>query len=261
MSTRLGKCVGITNSRLNAAKRGIAVEISVRLALATETAVCLVGADPTDRDVERHLPGLISAFGEPQRMEVTRGPHHLEVSNFVRSHMCVVSVSDREGVEQVLPALQERFRYIIIDAPSRAGSGVGIADVLLDWLDALVIATGLDAGELAETRQYTERIETLPSAQHVDVRVLTIGQSMERLAPEQLEARLALLPTISHVPRLGARPGGVGDGDTKHLDDAFQPLVDWIVTGRAGRLRHTPAEPPPRERHVANRLYRENLDR
>ena len=66
--------------------------------------------------------------------------------------MCVVSVSDRESVELVLPALQQRFDHIVIDAPSRTGFGVGIADVLLGWLDALVIATGLGAGELAETR-------------------------------------------------------------------------------------------------------------
>jgi hypothetical protein len=261
-SARLGMVAGITNARLATAKRGIAVEIATRLAATTDTPVCLIGADPADRDVERHLPQLTEAWGNPTQMQITRGPHHLEVATFSRSSVCVVSVSDRESVELVLPTLQERFRYLIVDAPSRTGFGVGIANVLLDWLDALVIATGLGAGELAETRRYAERLDALPSARHVDVRVLPIGDpGASELAHGQLEWRLAPLPTIGRVPRLG---GGVAKRATlndEQLDIAFRPIIRWIVEGETRAPNATASEPLCPDQHVANRLYRETFDR
>jgi hypothetical protein len=266
--------VGITNARLSPAKRGVAVELATRLAAASDAPVCLIGADPTDRDVQRHLPQLVEAWGAPNRMHVERGPHHLEIASFARSRVCVVSVSDRDSVELVLPMLQQRFGFLIVDAPSLTGFGVGIADVLLDWLDALVIATGLGAGELAETRRYAERLDALPSARHVDVRVLPVGDpSAGGLAHEQLDSRLATLPTIGHVPRL--RGGANGDSfDDRDLDAAFRPIIEWIVDEHTTRPRT--ADPrtngtctpradtaPPTEstdRHVANRLYQETFD-
>jgi hypothetical protein len=261
-SARLGMVAGITNARLATAKRGIAVEIATRLAATAGTPVCLIGADPTDRDVERHLPQLTDAWGKPTQMQITRGPHHLEIATFAQSRVCVVSVSDRESVELVLPTLQERFQYLIVDAPSRTGFGVGIANVLLDWLDALVIATGLGAGELAETRRYADRLDALPSAHHVDVRVLPIGDpDASELAHGQLEWRLAPLPTIGHVPRLG---GGVAKRATLNdeaLDLAFRPVIDWIVEGRTRVPDTTEPDPPWADQHVANRLYRETFDR
>ena len=254
--------VGISNSRLATAKRGIAVEVATQLALLANTPVCLVGADPTDRDVDRHLPRLAEAWGQPARMDITRGPHHVEIANFARSRVCAVSISDRESVEEVFPILQQRFRYVIVDAPSRAGFGVGIAGVLLGWLDALVIGTGLTAGEIAETRRYLERLDSIPSAQHVDRRVLPIGDTGVGFSEEQLELRLASLPTIGHVPRLG---GGVAAHDTIAADDlraAFRPLVQWIMNGPTSAtpppIVDIACEPASTERHVANRLYRES---
>ncbi|MGO9873612.1 MAG: hypothetical protein ACLPVY_07405 [Acidimicrobiia bacterium] len=265
-STRLGLGVGITNPRLTTAKRGIAVEVATRLAAMTDTPVCLVGADPTDRDVDRHLPQLARAWGKPSRIQVTRGPHHVDVATFSRSRICVVSVSDRESLDLVFPTLQERFRFLIVDAPSRAGMGVGIAGVLLDWLDALFVATALDAGELAETRRFVEHLGARPTAQHVDVRVVAIGEPAGRgLARRQLETRLAALPTIGRVPRLGA---GVANhdriADPEH-DDAFRPIIRWIIDRQArparDPVRHLAAEHDGGDGHVANRLYRETSRR
>lgn len=258
--------VGVTNARLSPTKRGVAVELAARLGAATDAPVCLIGADPADRDVQRHLPQLVAAWGTPSRMEVARGPHQLEIASFARSRVCVVSVSDRESVELVLPTLQQRFGILIVDAPSRTGFGVGIADVLLDWLDALLIATGVGAGELAETRRYTERLDALPNAHHVDVRVLPIGEpSAGGLAHEQLDARLATLPTIGHVPRLGGVAADADSFDDPDLDAAFRPIIRWLLDARARNAPNTTnadAVPPKDsiERHVANRLYRELVD-
>ena len=249
-SGRLGIGVGITNSRLAVTKRGIAAEIAAQLGVAINAPVCLIGADPADRDVDRQLPRLIAAWGKPTRLELTDGPHHMEVANFARSRVCVASVSDHESVEMLFPILQARFRFLIIDAPSRAGFGVGIADTLLDWLDALVITTGLGAGELAETRRYLERLVALPSAQPVDARVLPIGDPNESgLAPAQLVGRLAALPTIGRVPRLAGPTAQRNPIGSASLEAAFRPIVRWIIDGQ-----HHPAS----EDHVANRLYRES---
>jgi hypothetical protein len=267
-SARLGMVTGITNARLATAKRGIAVEIASRLAATTNAPVCLIGADPTDRDVERHLPQLTETWGKPTQMQITRGHHHLEVAAFEQSRVCVVSVSDRESVELVLPTLQERFRFLIVDAPSRTGFGVGIANVLLDWLDSLVIATGLGAGELAETRRYAERLDARASARRVDVRVLPIGDpETSELAHGQIAWRLAPMPTIGHVPRLG---GGVAKRATVKSEDlelAFRPIIRWILEGQKRRPNGHPGFEPDRpeqhvgpEEHVANRLYRESFD-
>ena len=157
---------------------------------------------------------------------------------FSRSRVCVVSVSDRESVELVFPTLQERFRFLIVDAPSRTGIGVGIAGVLLDWLDALFVATALDAGELAETRHYVEQLAARPSAQHVDVHVVPIGDPAHSgLARRQLDERLAMLPTIGPVPKLGGGVAGRGGiGDARH-DDAFRPIIRWIVDRQARPAR------------------------
>ena len=228
-SAPFARSVGITNSRLDAAKRGVAVAVATRIACATDAAVCLVGADPTDHDVERHLPELVASWGEPARMQVTRRPHRVDVANFEHERMCVISLSDRESVELVLPALSERFDFIVVDAPSHAGSGIGIADVLLGWLDALLVATGLTAGDLAETRQYTEHLQSLPTTRHVEARVLTVGETGGGLAQGQLRARLASLPTIGHIPRVGANALAGDSADHDRLDAALLPVVRWII--------------------------------
>jgi len=254
--------VGISNSRLATAKRGVAVELAAQLAKAAGAPVCLVGADPTDRDVERHLPRMVEAWGRPAHMEITRGTHHVEVSNFTGAGVCAISVSDRESVELVFPLLESRFPFLVVDAPSRVGFGVGIADVLLAHLDALLIATGLTAGELAETRSYVDRLESRASAQRVERRVLPVGEASESgLSLEQLELRLALLPALGHVPRLG---GGVGHPVTTGsdvIDAAFRPVVGWIIDRRE-YMASVPVGAATADasttRHVANRLYREH---
>jgi hypothetical protein len=256
--------VGISNSRLATAKRGIAVELAAQLAKVAHAPVCLVGADPADRDVERHLPRLVEAWGRPAHMEITRGTHHVEVSNFPGSGVCAISVSDRESVDLVFPILEPRFPYLVVDAPSRTGFGVGIADMLLTRLDALLIATGLTAGELAETRSYADRLDSRPAAQHVERRVLPVGNATESgLALEQLEWRLALLAALGPVPRLGGGVARPADIAVDALDAAFAPVVRWIIDGRE---RSMPARVPvsvgtatdaPTAHHVANRLYRE----
>jgi hypothetical protein len=195
-------------------------------------------------------------------MELTRGTHHLEVANFPSARVCVISVSDRESVEMVFPILQQRFPFLVVDAPSRTGFGVGIAGVLLARLDALLIGTGLTAGELAETRRYVERLEGLPAAQTVDRRVLPIGDAGESgLALDQLELRLALMPVIGPVPRLG---GGVAPQNTITADDlaaAFRPVISWIIDGGTHAARMpagAAADDGANTRHVANRFYREH---
>ena len=77
----------------------------------------------------------------------------------------------------------------------------------------------------------------------------------------QIEWRLAPLPTIGQVPRLG---GGVAKHATLNdetLDLAFGPVIRWIVEGRARVPNATEPDPPLPEQHVANRLYRETFDR
>ena len=78
---RLGVSVGITNTRISAVKRGLTMQLAKRVGAAAGCPVCVVGADPTDRDVQRHMSGL-APHGEYQRMEVRSGPHALEVTLF-----------------------------------------------------------------------------------------------------------------------------------------------------------------------------------
>ena len=80
--SRASACVrvGVTNARLGADKRGIAVELAQRLARTSNAPVCLVGADPTDRDVERRTPHLIETAGDYAHSQLTRGPHALDIT-------------------------------------------------------------------------------------------------------------------------------------------------------------------------------------
>ena len=159
----------------------------------------------------------------------------------------------------------------MVDAPSHAGIGIGIADVLLGWLDALLVATGLTAGDLAETRQYTEHLQSLPTARQVEARVLTVGDTGGGLAQGQLRARLASLPTIGHIPRVGANALAGASAEHDRLDAALRPVVGWIIdpthplpTETTGKRKAEYAEAgarAPLGRHVANRVYREHLDR
>ena len=229
----LGLAVGITNPRLTATRRGVEVELAARLAASTGELVCVVGADPTDRDVDRQLPRLVEEWGNPASMEVNRGLHRLRVADFARTRVCVVTVSDRESVELVFPTLQQRFGFVVVDAPSRAGVGVGIAGMLLDWLDVLLVATGLHADELAETRQYLERLDARANATRVDVRVLPIGEpDGSGLTPRQLANRLAALPAVARIPPLGGAAPRTAETRAA-VAAALQPIVDWLATRAA----------------------------
>src|SRR5690349_12233603 len=121
--------VGITNTRLSAVKRGIAVRLATQLSVAANAEVCLVGADPTDRDVQRRMPGVY-ASGQYRRMEVKHGPYSVEVAKLFETNLTVVLLSDRAVLEPVLTRVRQEFDFVVIDAPSRVGSGVGIARVL-----------------------------------------------------------------------------------------------------------------------------------
>lgn len=240
--------VGITNARLGADKRGIAVELAQRLAATSKAPVCLVGADPTDRDVERRTPMLIEAAGDYAHSQITKGPHALDITFMRELGVCAVSVSDRSVLIDVLPQLREEFGYVVIDAPSRVGYGVGIAHVLLHHLDAMLIASGPSAGELAVTRSYLAALEQHGSAGRVDVRVLLSGRPDESgLSSEQLEQRTATLPVIGWIPPLWGRVTASTQLD--ELDDAFRLIVDWTVDryermkAEAAALSAEPARP------------------
>ena len=217
--------VGVTNARLGADKRGIAVELAQRLACTSLAPVCLVGADPTDRDVERRTPGLVESAGEYTNSQITQGPHALDITLMPELRVCTVSVSDRTVLSRVLPDLRDRFHCIVVDAPSRVGYGVGIAHGLLHDLDGLLIATGARAGEIAVTRHYLAALEQNPIARSVDVRVALSGEAEESgLSAQQLEERLVLLPVIGWVPHLWGRTAT----EPARLDEAFPPIVGWV---------------------------------
>ena len=222
--------MGITNTRLSATKRGIAAELASQVATRLERPVCLVGADPTDRDVERRMPRLAAAAGGYERMVLDRGPHRLEAMLLARQHLAIVTLSDRVVVDAVLPRLREIFEIVIIDAPSRVGSGVGIARVLLPHLDALVVASGLQPGDLALTRIYVDALTRMPAAKHVDVRVVANGRPEDSgLASEQLERRLAGLPMAGRIPRLWADPPKEQPAASEELERAFHMLVEIVL--------------------------------
>jgi hypothetical protein len=255
--TPLGVSVGITNTRLNAAKRGIAVELALRLVAAANTPVCLVGADPTDRDVERRMPELLDGYEHTLR-QISDGTRSLEATFVPARRLCIVSIPDRAGVEAVLPELRSTFRCVVIDAPSRVGSGVGIARVLLEHLNVLFVASGLKAGELIDARNYVDQFAAIPRARHVAVGVLTSGHPDDSgMSRTQLERRLGVLPVIERIPRLWGRTNDRSPTD-EDLDDAFRPVVDWIV----GRVRENVAPPPAVRQpsvnnHVAASRYRD----
>ena len=261
----LGVCVGITNTRLGAARRGIAVELASRLAAVAGTTVCLVGADPTDRDVERRLPLLAAGDAEYTRTRVERGVHSLDVSFLPAHRLCVVGLSDRAGVESVLPELRQMFEYVIVDAPSRVSSGgVGIAGVLLPLLDILLVVSALTADELALTRIYVDALDEMAGARHVEVRVVSTGEPADGgLGHDQLERRLHALPMIGGTPQLWGRPHEP-TAENDDLDRAFRPIVEWIVERRQTRRRPVPSaasavRTPPSSHHLATARYREDF--
>jgi hypothetical protein len=210
----------------------------------------VVGADPTDRDVERRLPDLFQRGDGHSRVTYKDGTRSLDIAHVPDRRLYVVSLPDRKGVEMVLPELRAMFRYVVVDAPSRAGRGIGIARILLHHLDVLLIASGLRADELADARLYVEQLAQMPAAAAVDVGVLAMGEvEPGGLEEEQLRRRLAALPTIARVPRM-TNSSADGTGDL----DGLEAVVDLLARREARRwgtssLRAT-------ARHVAYEFYR-----
>jgi hypothetical protein len=228
-SPRPNVTVGITNTRLSIVKRGLATELARRIEAAAGTAVCIVGADPADRDVERRTPGLVATAGAAARRHLRVGPHDVDTVVLAKQRLTIVTCSDRMVVEKILPELQATFAYVVVDGPSGVGTGVGIAPMLWSMLDILLVASGMHAGELATTRAYVDALAEKPSARPIKVRVVVSGHADESgLAQDQLERRLQPLPVIARVPTLVEQRRARYPSDTD-LDRALDPLVEWIV--------------------------------
>jgi hypothetical protein len=242
---------------MSATKRGIAAELAPRLALAGNTHVCLVGADPTDRDIERRTPLLLQRAGEYTRRSIREGVHSLDAAFLPSERLCLINLSDRATVGSVLPQLREMFDFVVVDAPSRVGGGVGIARMLPIQLDMLVIATGLHADELALTRLYVEQLREMPNARGVDVRVVTNGNPFKSgLSPEQLERRLRPLPIIARLVRSLDQSADMLPERREHLDAAFRPLVEAVIAVRNRRPIDPAIAQPSYKGHVAHQSYR-----
>ena len=253
----LGVTVGITNARLSAVKRHLAVDSAMQLAEETNADVCLLGADPTDHDVQRRMPDLIR--GKYRRMELRHGPYSVEVAYLEDRHLTIVTLSDRAVIESVLSRLQDTFGFIVIDAPSQVSSrGVGIARVLLPFLDALVVASGIHAGDLALTQAYIDALATMPAARHLRVRVALAGSSNDSgLSREQLRRKLGRLPVFEpwngDAPNVTQHAGPV----SKPLDRRVEQLVEWMIgLGNARPDPRTARMPIPQLSHGTFELRR-----
>jgi hypothetical protein len=242
---------------MSATKRGIAAELAPRLALAADTHVCLVGADPTDRDIERRTPQLLQQAGQYTRRSIREGVHSLDAAFLPSERLCLINLSDRATVGSVLPRLREMFDFVVVDAPSRVGGGVGIARMLPIQLDMLVIASGLHADELAMTRLYVEQLREMPNARAVEVRVVTNGNPFKSgLSPEQLERRLQPLPVIARLVRALDQSADMLPERREHLDAALQPLVDAVLAVRHRRPVETALPRHSYKSHLAHESYR-----
>src|SRR5260221_4548986 len=121
-----GVIAGITNTRLSTVKRGVAIALGRRIQRAIGTPVCILGADPTDRDIERWMPDLLRDSGTTARREVRVGPHELRAAVLVDQGLSIVTLSDRTVLEKVMPELRATFPYVIVDGPSAVGTEGGI---------------------------------------------------------------------------------------------------------------------------------------
>ena len=218
--------------------------------------MCLVGADPTDRDVDRHLPQLTTAWGEAvadadhPRAAPSRGRHVLPLTRLRR-----VGLRPRERRARVphapgavpLPRSSTRRRE-----PASASASPACCSTGSTRSSSRPRSTPASSPRPGTT---CEQLAARPSAQHVDVRVLAIGDPADRgLARRQLDERLALLPTIGHVPRLGggvANRGAIADaGSTTRSGRSFAgsstgkparlgPRCSALVARRDARRRRT----------------------
>ena len=244
---------------MSATKRGLAAELAPRLVRAADTHVCLVGADPTDRDIERRTPQMLLRADDYTRTSLKEGVHSLEATFLPSDRLCVVGLSDRATVGSVLPRLREMFDFVVVDAPSRVGAGVGIARMLPLQLDMLIVASGLHADELALTRLYVDQLREMPNARGVDVHVVTTGSPFKSgLSPEQLERRLEPLPVVARLVRALDQSADMLPERREHLDAALQPLVEAVlaVRNRALARIESSRERPSYKTHVAHENYR-----
>jgi len=129
---------------------------------------------------------------------------------------------------------------------------------LLEHLDVLLVAAGLTAGELVDARNYVGQFATIPRANHLAIRVLTSGHPDDSgLSRAQLERRLGVMPVIVRIPRLWGRMSN-GSPTEENLDDAFRPVVDWIVEQVHENVASAPTLPAPSmNHHLAASRYRD----
>jgi hypothetical protein len=242
--------VGITNTRLSASKRGVALALAQLIAAQARCGVCLIAADPTDRDVERRLPDLLRPGDGHSLVTYKEGARALEVAHVPHLGLYIVFVHDRQSIDMVLPELQAMFRFVVIDAPSRVGcDAIGIARGLLHHLDVLLIASGVRVEELTDARLYVEQLAHMPAAAPVEVRVLAIG-ALEPggLDDDQLRRRLAALPIAARLPRVLT-----GAADSADDRDQLGPIVELLAQRDASRRGESGLG---ERRHVAYAFYR-----
>ena len=172
---RMSSLVGITNARLSPAKRGVAVEIAARSSTATERPRVPDRSGPgrprrpAAPSAARRRVGYTQAHEGHARAASARAR---VVRTFARLRRVGVGPRERGArASRVAAALRVRG----VDAPSRTGFGVGIADVLLDWLDAGRDRDRPRRGRAGRDTAATPSGSTRHRAGRVDVRVLAIG--------------------------------------------------------------------------------------
>lgn len=250
--THASVTVAVTNTRLSGTKRGLAFELALQVARASVRPVCLLGADPTDRDVERRLVALPAT--DVQDPWVARDGE-ARVAHVPAGGLYVVTANDRGRLRALLPALQESFSFVVVDAPSRVGSGVGIARALVPEIDLLLVAVGATAGEIAEARAYLRAIKPVLAAHDVDARAVVSGTwTGSGLGPDQIARRLDTIPVVAQVPRLWGR-AATSHTSRAALALAFGPIVD-LVAGIAGTAPAPTGDAWSRAEALAGRLGR-----
>jgi hypothetical protein len=220
----------------------VAIELARAIQRANGKPMCIVGADPTDRDVERWLPSVLARTPASAQRHVRVGHQELRAVVLAEQKLSIVTLSDRSVLEKVMPELQATFPFVIVDGPSSVGTGVGIAPALWPMLDILLVVSGLRAGDLATTTAYVNSMTSRPSARHIAVRVVTTGTREDSgLAPEQIDRKLRALSVIAALSSRAKH-----SPDAQVLDDdvdrALDRVASWII-GRADEAKDAPPQP------------------
>lgn len=241
--------VGVTTARYPECKRGLAVNLAASLAREhPETRVCLVDADPLERDVTTRLavrgpaiedfaPGAGPALGS---LSVVEG---LSVLPCAGGGLARV----RLGAEHALPALREAFDVVVVDlvgGPTGPGRAIGGR---LDALDWLLLAVTPDPDAVAASAHFLEMIETARARGAIDVRlrigIVVTGDEGSTVwdAVDVDRALGASAPVVGRVRQLWGRSApNLGFGAAlriPELDDAVRALVGELAGGHRERSR------------------------